>query len=264
METTGENLFQVKKERSYISCLVKGCGFGFKNLGILLRYIWPSLVLAVILPIPFIFFFAAQMDAMLRKWIELGYVPNVKLKAMRRDIERCANRSAIKVLIYMLWVGIALTCFCVSFFLGLKIWWCLLIFFLVWLLLLPLSVVMMQVSYSDIPVKECFGSGLRISYRNYGKLFAFDFLSCLLESIIIIMGAFPLLVLQTVRIQEARSVMMGDATDLPLVTFLLYAILASTIYFAVMLVTLLVFSFSRCLMWGSLVNEVPTETETNS
>ena len=101
METTGENLFQVKKERSYISCLVKGCGCGFKNLGILLRYIWPSLVLAVILPIPFVFFFAAQMDAMLRKWIELGYVPNVKLKTMRRDIEKCANRSAVKVLIYM-------------------------------------------------------------------------------------------------------------------------------------------------------------------
>jgi len=45
METTGENLFQVKKERSYISCLVKGCSYGFKHLGLLLRYIWPSMLL---------------------------------------------------------------------------------------------------------------------------------------------------------------------------------------------------------------------------
>lgn len=263
METTGDNLFQVKKERSYISCLVKGCGCGFKNLGVLLRYIWPSLVLAVILPIPFVFFFAAQMDAMLRKWTQLGYVPNVKLKAMRRDIEKCANRSAVKVLIYMLWVGITITCFLVPFILGLKIWWCLLILFFVWLLLLPLSAVMMQLSYSDIPVKECFSSGLRISYRNYGKLFAFDFLSCLLEFIIIIMGAFPLIVLQTVRTQANSSMMMGDAADLPM-TFFLYAILASVIYCTVMLVTLLVFSFGRCLMWGSLVYEVPAETEADS
>ena len=104
METTGENLFQVKKERSYISCLVNGCSYGFRHLGMLLRYMWPSLVLSTVLPIPFVFFFAAQVDAILRKWIELGYLPNVTLKVMRRDVEKCANRSALKVLIYIIWL----------------------------------------------------------------------------------------------------------------------------------------------------------------
>ena len=263
METTGENLFLVKKERSYISCLVKGCGYGFKNLGILLRYIWPSLVLTVIMPIPFIFFFAAQVDAVLRKWTQLGYVPNVNLKAMRRDIEKCANRSAIKVLIYMLWIAVSFICFYLPLIFGLGIWWCLLISFFAWLLFLPLSVVIMQVSYSNIPIKECFRSGLKISYRNYGKLFAFDFLGSLIISIIIIIGAIPLVVLQLVWLQANRSMMIGDVTDLPLV-FFLYAILASIIYFTIVFVTLLVFSFGRCLMWGSLVKEIPTESEANS
>lgn len=263
METTGENIIQVKKERSYISCLVKGCGYGFKNLGMLLRYIWPSLVLAILLPIPFIFFFAAQMDAILRKWTALGYVPNVKLKAMKRDIELCSNRSAFKVLIYMLWMGIALVGLYAPFFIGIKIWWGLVFFFLVWLLPLPLSVVIMQVSYSDNKIKDCLRSGFRIGYRNYGKLFAFEFLSNLLQVIIVLMGALPLIVLQCARAQALRSIMMGDATVLP-VSFYLYAILGSFIYWTVAYITLLVFSFSRCLMWGSLVNEVPAETEANS
>ena len=61
METTGENLFQVKKERSYISCLVNGCSYGFKHLGLLLHYIWPSVLLTCVLPIPFVFLFAAHI-----------------------------------------------------------------------------------------------------------------------------------------------------------------------------------------------------------
>ena len=262
METTGEIFFQVKKERSYISCTIKGCAYGFKHLGLLMPYIWPSLVLSIIMPIPFVFLFAAQIDAILRKWIELGYVPNAKLKTMKCDIERCVGRSAIKVLIYVLWVGIILTSFYAALFLGLK-WWCLLIFCLLWLLLLPLSVVIMQVSYSDITIKECFKSGFRIAYGNFGKLFPFEFLSTLLQVIIIIMGAFPVIVLQAARLQALRSILMGDATSLPL-SFYLYTILASFICWTVAFITLLVFSFSRCLMWGSLVNEIPAETEANS
>ena len=263
METTGDNLIQVKKERSYISCLVNGWSYGFKHLGMLLRYAWPSLVLTVILPIPFVFLFAAQVDAILRKLTELGYLPNATIKTMRRDIERCANRSAIKVLVYMLWIAVSLISFFLPLFLGLGIWWCLLIFLFCGLLFLPFSVVIMQVSYSDISIKECISSGFKMSYRNYGKLFAFEFLSDILVSIIIIMGGIPLLILQLISFQAYRSIMMGDATDLPL-TFFLYALLAAIIYFTVLFVSLFLLSFSRCLMWGSLVNEVPAESDANS
>ena len=264
METIGENLIQVKKERSYISCLVKGCSYGFKHLGLLLRYIWPSLVLSVVLPIPFMFMFAAQMDAILRKWIELDYLPNVTLKSMRREIELCANRSAIKVLIYAFWLFLTLFSFYLTIFLGLGRWWALLVFFLVWLLLLPLSVVIMQVSYSNIPIAECLKGGVKIAYRNFGKLFAFEFLSNLLESIIVLLGGIPLLTLYAVSIQVHSSMVMGDVVDMPFALYGFCYVLAYVICIFILLTILLVFSFSRCLMWGSLVNEVPTETEANS
>ncbi|MBO7068830.1 MAG: hypothetical protein J6W52_09175 [Bacteroidaceae bacterium] len=266
METTGENLFQVKKERSYISCLVNGCSYGFKHLGMLLRYIWPSLALATIIPIPFVFFYAAQVDAILRKWVELGYVPNVTLKVMRHDIEKCAGRSAITILLGILmlpFVLFAIACLVMPIFWGVKYLWGVLVFLLIFILTLPMVVVVMQIGYSDVPLKECFSSGFKIAYRNFGKVFAFEFMSALLGSIIVFLGSIPYQIIFAVCQQAYKGWQVGDVVDLPLM-FPLYAVLSIFVLFAVILVTVLVFSFSRCLMWGSLVYEVPTESDTHS
>ena len=266
METTGENLFQVKKERSYISCLVNGVSYGFKHLGMLLRYIWPGLVLTSLLPIPFMFFFAAQVDAILRKWIELGYLPNVTLKSMRRDIEKCANRSAITILIGILMLPIVFIGLCflmMPIFMGWKYLWGVLVFLVIFIVTLPMVVVIMQIGYSDTPLKECFRSGYRIARRNFGSIFAFEFLSFLLGGLIVFLGSIPYQVILSVCIQAKKGLMMGDVLDLPTL-FPFYVYLSAVIMIAVMLVTILLFSFSRCLMWGSLVKEVPAESEVNS
>lgn len=262
METMGENIIQVKKERSYLSCLVNGCSYGFKHLGLLLRYIWPSVLLTCILPIPFVFLFAAQLDAILRKWAELGYVPNVTFKVMRHDIDKCFGRSAVKVLIYIFWVTVTLFLLYLPILFGMRIWWGLLASLVVWLLLLPFSCVIMQVSYSDMTISECFSGGFRIAYRNFGKLFTFEFLSNLLIMIIVLLGSIPCMAISALSLQAYHGSLMGDVLDLPTL-FPLYIILADIIGSFIWLVTLLVFGFSRCLMWGSLVNEVPTETETD-
>lgn len=262
METTGENPILVKKERSYISCLVNGCSYGFKHLGLLLRYIWPSLTLSAVF-IPFVFLFAAQVDAILRKWIELGYLPNVTFKVMRREIEHCASRSALTTLIGFLMLPIVLVglAFLVlPLFLGWKYLWGDLIFLLIFLLTLPMVVVVMQIGYSDLPLKECFRSGFRIAFRNFGKLFAFEFLSALLGGVVVFLGSIPCQIIFAAGLQAYRGWQMGDVLDLP-VLFPLYVFLSAFVMSVIILVMALVFSFSRCLMWGSLVNEVPTETK---
>lgn len=266
METTGENLFQVKKERSYISCILKGNSYGFKHLGLLLRYTWPSLILTIILPLPFVFLFAAQVDALLRKWIELGYLPNVTLKSMRRDIERCASRSAINILIGMailpiLFCGVGFLA--LPIFMGWKYLWGVLVFLLIFILSLPMAVVIMQIGYSDTPMKECFRSGFRLAFKNLGSVFAFEFLSTLLGGIIVTLGGIPYQVAIAVCMHAYKGYQMGDVLDFPLL-YPLLVFLALYILIAVGLVTILVFSFSRCLMWGNLVYEVPAEAEANS
>ena len=266
METTGETLFQVKKERSYISCLVTGCTYGFKHLGLLLRYMWPSLLLTVVFPLPFIFLFTAQMDALLRKWIELGYLPQMTIKSMRHEMEQCANRSAITVLIDLavflfLVLGIALMV--MSSFVGISYWWGIAVFLSVLILSIPISAVEMQISLSDLSIRECFRSGYRIGFRNFGKLFAFIFLSMLLLSIIFSLASMPFQIVMAAGMQAYNGYLMGDGLNLPV----LYPVLffaALYVLLALYLVIVVIFSFSYCLMWGSLINEVPAEAEANS
>ena len=105
METIGDNLIQVKKERSYISCLVNGWSYGFKHLGMLLRYMWPSIVMSMLLPFT-IFFFYIQLDALLHKWIELGYLPNATLKSMRQEMQKCAPRTALTIFFGILFIPV--------------------------------------------------------------------------------------------------------------------------------------------------------------
>ena len=78
--------------------------------------------------------------------------------------------------------------------------------------------------------------------------------------IIVLLGSIPCIVISALCLQAYHGSLMGDVLDLP-VLFPLYVILAEVTGIAICLITLLVFGFSRCLMWGSLVNEVPTETE---
>ena len=94
--------------------------------------------------------------------------------------------------------------------------------------------------------------------RHKGKLFAFEFLSNLLIFIIALLGSIPCQIIFAAGLQAYRGMQIGDVLDLP-VLFPLYVALSVFILEAVLLITILVFSFSRCLMWGSLVNEVPTE-----
>ena len=264
METTVENLFQVKKERSYISCLVKGCGYGFKHLGLLLRYIWPSLVLASLLPIPFICFYAGQMDAILRKWIELGYLPNTTLKALKGDVIRCSLRNISNLVLAFLFAILLIAVVLIPMFKGLSIGWCLLIGIIVAAILIPfLSAISLQVSFSDSPIGMCYADGLRMGYRNFGRLFAFELLEFLMIFPICFIANIPTVIVSGVCLQAYNGAMIGDPIDIP-VTFPLLAYLNSVIIIAIMLVAYLVVNFSRCLMWGSLVKEVPAEAEANS
>ena len=264
MVTTGESIIQVKKERSYISCLIKGCGYGFKHLGLLLRYMWPSLLLASLLPIPFICFYGGQMDAILRKWTELGYVPNTTLKAMKGEVTRCSIRNVFNLLLTLLFALLLAVIMCLPIFVGLSFGWCLLIGLIVSAILVPfLSAITLQISFSDFSLGRCFPEGLWMGYKNFGRLFAFELLEFLIVLPIYIIANIPNAIVSGVCLQAYNGYIMGDTIDLPVI-FPIVAYLNFVVVMGIILVTYLVINFSRCLMWGSLVDEVPTEAEANS
>jgi len=266
METIGDNLIQVKKERSYISCLVNGWSYGFKHLGMLLRYMWPSIVMSMLLPFT-IFFFYIQLDALLHKWIELGYLPNATLKSMRQEMQKCAPRTALTIFFGILFIPVVaagLYCLLLPFILGWKYLWGVLIFLIVFILLFPMTVVEMQIRFSYAPLKECFRSGFRLSFKNFGSLFAFLTLENLVCLIVVFLGSIPYLVMFAVSLQVYNGMQMGDVVDVPVWQFILLVLLSACILSFVFQIALIVLNFSHCLMWGSLVNEVPAETEANS
>ena len=192
METTGDNLIQVKKERSYISCLVNGWSYGFKHLGLLLRYIWPGLILTSLLPFPFVFLYEGQVGAILRKLTELGYLPNVTINTLRDDVVRCSLRSMVTFLMVFLLLIVWGVPMFLPLFIGVSFWWGFLVSLVLFVAFLPpLFLISMHLLLSDYSIGKSISEGLRMGYKNFGKLFAFELLNILIIIPVYLIASIP-------------------------------------------------------------------------
>jgi hypothetical protein len=186
---------------------------------------------------------------------------------MRQEMQKCAPRTALTIFFGILFIPVVaagLYCLLLPFILGWKYLWGVLIFLIVFILLFPMTVVEMQIRFSYAPLKECFRSGFRLSFKNFGSLFAFLTLENLVCLIVVFLGSIPYLVMFAVSLQVYNGMQMGDVVDVPVWQFILLVLLSACILSFVFQIALIVLNFSHCLMWGSLVNEVPAETEADS
>lgn len=202
-----------------------GVSLSFKHLGLLIRYAWPSLLMAILLPVPFISLFTGQVDAMLNKFKELGYFPKVSLTSLKDQVVRQVRRNIVGDLLSIL----------------------LNVFILV---LPPLDRYLMDTNYSDQkPVWRFKG--------NNGAVFAFELLCFLFLGLVGIVGFIPLVVCLEVCLQAYNASQIGDAINLP-VLFPLYVYLSYAVSMFVFLSSLMVVRTCRLLMWGSLSTPVET------
>jgi len=261
MEQKDEIVFHVKRNRSYVACITQGVSVSFRHLGQLVKYVWPSLLLSSVFTIPFIVFFAGQVDAILRKWTDLGYLPKVKPASLKKEILHCTLRNTISFCILIVFFLMIAACVVLSIYFGLPIWCACLILLLGFFLFIPVDVCFMYLSYTDEPVLTCLKS-IKIGFCNYSRLFAFEFLLYLFYTIISLLSCLPFLVVLFVCIQANNAMNNGDVIDLPTL-FPFYALLAYVACVAAELICLMMCSFCQCLMWGSLVEEIPADTEVN-
>lgn len=259
MEQNVDNIIQVCQYRSYTKNLKMGVATAFRQLGTTIRYLLPSLVLTVLLPLPFILFFLGQNDALLRKWVELGYVPEARFAALKDSIGKCSRRNVPLLLFLLLGVVLFGIAIWLPFLLGISKLWSLLFVFVIFLIDIPFDVVFMEMSYTDKTFGECAGR-LAKGMRNYGKLFAFSLLRGMLLLCVGILAFVPLMVALGVSVQAYSAHLDGDVLNLPAL-FPVIVYLAYAVGMFVSLVAVHVFSFSRCLMWGSLVEEVPADAK---
>ena len=221
------------------------------HIGQLLRYAWPSMLLTLVLPLPGILFFAGQVDAMLCEWIDKGYLPAATAGSMRREILYRTKRNTYSLLLAVAGV---LLCGALAFAfvrLGIGFWWYVGAASLLVLLMLPLEVCFMELSYTRKPLGECL-RGYVLGWRNYGTLFVFELVGLIFLCFAQCLGAMPAITISTVIQQAMQARSMGDAIDLPLL-FPVVAFGAYAIMVFVVLLAMLIYSFCHCLLWGCIM-----------
>lgn len=196
-----------------------GVSLSFRNLGLMIRYAWPSMCMAVLLPIPFISVFTGQVDALLHKVKELGYFPQATLRSLKPQIISQSKRNVLGDLISVLLNVLVIV-------------------------LPPLDRFLMETNYSDQKPTFRFKG-------NNGSVFAFELLCFLFLVVVGVVAFIPLLVCIEVAMQAYDASQIGDPINLP-VLFPLYAYLGYALSMAIFLTALMMVRTCRLLMWGSL------------
>ncbi|GEM_PF-2398518 len=245
-------------DRSYVRSLTMGIRVAMDHVGQMCKYSWPSALFTLFLPFPGIIFFFGQIDAILRRWTILGYVPATTAKALKTDILYATKREVFLFLLLLVMTAIGVLAFFLPIAKGLSVLIGALALILVMLVLLPLDYSLLRIAYSDRSLLKClsdYGKGL----RHFGSLFAFDLLGFIMMGCYSMLVCLPLATVLLVKSQASAARAIGDLAELP-ISFLLISVLAYIVSMSLLLFGIQVFSFSRCLLWGS-IEEVPAESE---
>ena len=253
------NTIRVRQERSYIKCLKTGIREGFRQQGLLMRFCWASLLFSILCPIVGPFFFFGQTDVLLRKWIEQGSLPRLSAFALKKETMYCTKRNFTVFVMELALLIVTLSLMGLPVLLKWSLWWSLLPLCLAFLVWIPCNVVFMELSFTSRDFGTCLDS-FRLGIRRFTHLFAFHLLCFIFCCVGLLMVFLPFVVILAVHTQANISVQMGDIPDLP-AYFPVLAVLAYVLTTLLCLCLLQVFRFATCLVWGSLVKEVPTDPE---
>ena len=259
MEQVKENSIEICQYRSYARNFSLGVSTALKGMGASMRYMWPSMLLAVLLPIPFILRFIGQSDTLMRKWTETGSLPRLTLQSTRHEVWKNSLRSVpgffFYLIVVLLVVGAALAWLLYS----VSAWWIVGVVVVSAMLSVPLDAVFMEMSYTDRPLSECMGC-LRKGIDHYAMYFSFSLLRAMSILSISLIGFLPFAVVCTAGYEAYVSYQSGDALSLP-VAYPLVVFVAWVLGLSVYLVAVHISRHSRCLLWGSLVEKVPADSE---
>ena len=257
-EKVNDSVKVLNHDRSYVRSLLLGWKTGLDHIGMVSRYLWPSILLTVILPIVGVLFLAGQTDALLRRWVQLGYVPDVKWNALKGDAWRRTLRNILNLIIVCLLIVLSIVCILLPSLTGISYWYAVVGLLVLWIVATPLEYCMMKVSYADTPLLGCM-SGYAVGLRNFGSLFSFNLLNFIVVFLVSVVASLPLLVMLLVNTQAIQARAMGDLANLPTLFYVLFPLAFLLMVYIVALMYSVV-SFSRCLMWGS-IEEVPADSE---
>ncbi len=279
MESNSEKQLKVCEERKYMHCITDGIRQAWNNIGNLLQYAWPALLICavlaaltgfvlvkvesegstpnliamavlIVLSVLGSLLYMGTMDAMLVRWRDLDYEPVVTMKSLRSLILQRMKRDCS---LLILWFLVFMLSFVITYGIGvfqLPLWVVGVTMFVLLLLIVPADMIVMEVRYSDNPIAQCFGKYIQ-GWRYYGRILAFNLVVVILMLLVSIVAMLPMIVIDMVNLEVAEATAMGDMVNLPAHYWLLVA-LAYAICSVLMLIALFVWSHAHCLLWGSI------------
>jgi len=279
MESNNEKQLKVCEERKYMHCITDGIRQAWNNIGNLLHYVWPALLVCAVLSalsgfakmklgsesetvylitmtvlgllsLVGYFFYMGTMDAMLVRWRDLDYEPVVTMKSLRSLILQRMKRDSSLLVLCLLFLLLSFVITYSIAMLQLPVWVVGVSIFILILLFVPADMIVMEVRYSDKTIAQCFSKYIQ-GWRYYGRILAFNLLGAILVILVSLVAMLPMIVIAMVNFEVAEATAIGDLVNLPGYYWLLTA-LAYAVCTVLMLIVYFVWSHAHCLLWGSI------------
>ncbi len=247
----------VRKERSYVGCLLAGLREGTKCLQPQIKSMWPTLLLAILFPFPGLLFLVAHSDSMMRKWMKTGVVTGVSVFADSKRILRYFVREVVSFLLVLLCVALILFTIVILNFFEKNLWWALLPIIFILLVFVPFYMVRMDLAFSDKSYSACYVSYIP-ALRYYGSIFAYTLLSGILKLLVVLVCSFPIIIFSIAFTEAYMSEFSGENIDVPAFIGML-SIIAAVMSLLSISWSLHFTRFCDCLMWGNLTSMIDAD-----
>ncbi len=221
MDKQESNVIRLVFERSLGASLRVGLHVTCRNMWTMLRSTWLTLLLTVICP-PLYFLFAGQLDELMRQWDKDGFLHTEKATKISKTR---TVRALVAMLVLLVYVGVSVFAGWMMHHQGFDLWLSATVMVLALMLFMPMDMVIMNLSYSDKPMKECFAS-IGKGFKQYGNLLGFHCTVSLCAIALVAMFALPFVQLIMMYDSYQSSLAMGDTVVEPS-NFVLMAIITS-------------------------------------
>lgn len=263
--------FALCKERSYVNCLVQGLRLGVENVWALWRNLWPWLVAAVVMPLPFGLIVPGALAVELQAWPVQGFVPAASVRGEWPRVWATTKRYLVYVGLSLLFVLLCQGALVGLGLAGVPVWVLALMVVAMLVLYVPLEWLKLEMLFGTVPAGKClscYADGL----RHLGRLVPFSVLQWLLATVVSLLASTPFVVALLVIGQRAEALAVGDAAVVPLGFWVLTGV-SGLLLMGVGVYLLLVLIHAQMLLWGSItaterarrsVEEIPADAEAES
>lgn len=251
LENTKEKDVQIIHERSIISCFMNGLRVFSDRYLQLGRFLWPTSLIMLLLPIPGYLAFLGRIDAYLAEWNRQKKNPDLGFRDLKSETIFWTSRRGYSFLFLVILGLLSFALFFLFAKYNVNLWYAALAETAILLAALPFMRPLMQMSFSSDSFSVALKS-LKKGAMNYTMHFSFELVAGLFSLFVAIIGLLPFALLILVYCYSQHAMEIGDDVNMPTL-FPLYLFLAYLIAVWLLQHIMLAYSLCKFLFWGNIL-----------